>query len=193
MRLSQLIHPRQGEGHWSRTTFPDESDWAGTGRAGSPTPPDSFGSGLCPELETQEYMSTLMYSAFQTSPTESFCGVLSKPCRCPHGPSTPGPICITQLPPIGALAVHSRILGPSPPGSFQKESMKDPGRQRTFPRSYRISATLLPSPQVQLSGKQSSFKRVWKYLGCAPPFPLASGLSLPLPTEQQPWAKFILH
>lgn len=29
-------------------------------------------------------------------------------------------------------------------------------------------------------------------MGCAPPFPLASGLSLPLPTEQQPWAKFIL-
>lgn len=57
----------------SVTPFPTESDWAGTGKAGSPTPRTASGQGAAPHRVTQEYISALLFLTFQISPTGLFC------------------------------------------------------------------------------------------------------------------------
>lgn len=90
-------------------------------------------------------MSTLVYSAFQTSPTESFCGVLSKPCLCPHRPSTPGPICITQLPPIGASCSQQNLRS-IPTEKLSKRKYERSRKAKNFPQVLQNISYPAPIP-----------------------------------------------
>lgn len=171
----------------SVTPFPTESDWAGTGKAGSPTPRTASGQGAAPHRVTQEYISTLLFLTFQISPTGLFCQHHTG-----HGevPFLPSCTIYSSTPKCHSAPIpwepswSQQNLRSTPAENFQKENIKGPGRQRTFPRSYKYICHSAPSPRVQ-EGKGN----IWK--AYHPSFLLAPRLRFCLPTEQQPWAKLI--